>query len=195
MRVLALESAGARCSAALVENGVVLAHAARDAARGHATLLPVLAAEVLGQAAIDGVAVGVGPGGFTGLRAGIALAAGIAAARGVPLWGVSTGEALAAQEPPPPGWAVWVAIDNKRGRIFLELPGEAPLACDESALPLPPGPVLLLGDAAPRAAARLLARGARAMLGAARAADALGVALAPARRDASPLYIDPPATT
>lgn len=196
MRVLALESAGARCSVALVQDGVAVAHAAQEAARGHATLLPVLVQQVLGEAPIDGVAVGVGPGGFTGLRAGIALAAGIAQGRGVPLWGVSTGAALAALEPPPAGWECWIATDNKRGRIFLERPGLAPETLDETSLPAPTAPVLLLGDAAPRAAARLLARGgARVMLGQGRIADALGVARAEARLPPEPLYVDAPATT
>lgn len=195
MRILALESAGARCSVALVENGAARAHAARDAERGQATLLPVLVRQVLGDAVIDGVAVGVGPGGFTGLRAGIALAAGIAQGRAVPLWGVSSGAALVALEPPPAGFECWVAIDNKRGRIFLERPGLPPETLDEAALPLPTMPVLLLGDAAPQAAARLLARGRQVMLGRGRLADALGVARAEARLPAVPLYIDPPATT
>lgn len=195
MRILALESAGGRCSVALVEQGRAVAHAAREAARGHATLLPELARQVLGDAVIDGVAVGVGPGGFTGLRAGIALAAGIAQGRGVPLWGVSSGAALAALEPPPPGHECWVAIDNRRGRIFLERPGLPWQTLDEAALPMPSAPLLLLGDAAPQAAARLLARGARVVLGRGRLADALGVARACARLPPEPLYVDPPATT
>ncbi|MCX7931616.1 MAG: tRNA (adenosine(37)-N6)-threonylcarbamoyltransferase complex dimerization subunit type 1 TsaB [Rhodovarius sp.] len=197
MRLLALESAGPRCSAALLEDDRVLAHAAAASPRGHAVLLPVLAARVLGDGAIDRVAVGVGPGGFTGLRAGLALALGIAAGRGVPVIGVSTGDALAALTDAPPGWAVWAAIDNKRGLLFLERPGADPIACAEAALPAPEGPVVVVGDAAPRAAARLLARGARVMLGEARLADAIGVGRAALRapRPPVPIYVDPPAVT
>jgi tRNA threonylcarbamoyladenosine biosynthesis protein TsaB len=206
MRLLALESAGPRCSVALLEHGALLAHRAVEAARGHAAVLPVLVQELLAGAAPqslarglppEAVAVGVGPGGFTGLRAGLALASGLAAGWGVPLLGASTGDALAAVTPVPEGWVLWAATDNKRGRLFLERPGEAPVALEELALPAPAGPVVLVGDAAPRAAARLLARGHRVMLGRARHADALGVGLAApaAARAAVPLYVDAPATT
>lgn len=198
MRLLALESAGPRCSVAWLENGVLRAERTVEAARGHAAVLPALVQELLaGQVRPDAVAVGVGPGGFTGLRAGLALAAGLAAGWDVPLLGASTGDALAAVTPVPPGWSLWAATDNKRGRLFLERPGEPPVALDEAALPAPAGPVVLVGDAAPRAAARLLARGHRIMLGRARLADAWGVGLAApaAARAPVPLYVDAPATT
>ncbi|MBR0676426.1 tRNA (adenosine(37)-N6)-threonylcarbamoyltransferase complex dimerization subunit type 1 TsaB, partial [Roseomonas alkaliterrae] len=69
--LLAIEGALARCSVALLHQGSVLAEASAEAARGHPSLLPRFAAEVLAAggvaaSALDAVAVGVGPGGFTG---------------------------------------------------------------------------------------------------------------------------------
>lgn len=202
MRLLALESAGPRCSVAILENGVSVASAARDGATGHAVALPELLAGLLDDQAFDAVAVGVGPGGFTGLRAGIALAQGFSLARGLPLLGVTTGQALAAQADAR-GCEVWAVLDSKRGHLFLERPGLAPAAFAETDLPQPAVPTLLVGDGAPVAAARLLARGAPVALGGPRLAHATGVGLAgwaiwqgglPGRA-AEPLYVDPPSTT
>lgn len=203
MRVLALESAGPRCSVALLEDGVPVASAARDGAMGHASTLPELLAGLLGPERLDAVAVGIGPGGFTGLRAGIALAQGLALARGVPILGISTGQALAAQAENPRGRAIWAVLDSKRGHLFLERPGQPAQAFAERDLPAAEGPVLLVGDGAARAAARLLSRGQLVELGGPRLAHAIGVGLAAwemlqsrlARAAAAPLYIDPPATT
>lgn len=211
MRLLALDASLARCSAALLVDGTLRASLAEAGARVAPTALPVLAERLLREAqGLDAVAVVVGPGGFTGLRTAIALAEGIALALDVPLIGVTTGEALAAALPAGvrARRAAWAAIDTKRGRLVLErlAPGAwhaeaAPLAMTELDLPKPDGPVVALGDAAPALAARLLARGADAMLSAARlpdAADAGAVAwrrwtgtISP--RGAAPLYVEPPA--
>ncbi|WP_198381087.1 tRNA (adenosine(37)-N6)-threonylcarbamoyltransferase complex dimerization subunit type 1 TsaB [Roseomonas sp. KE2513] len=202
MRLLALDGALASASAALWEDGTVLAAARREGARGQPAALPALAAEVLppGTRAPDAVAVGVGPGGFTGIRAALALGQGLAAGWGVPCHGVTTGEALAAALPPgqAAGRTVWSVTTAGRGGLVLERPGEAPLLLDEAALPLPPGPVVLVGDAAPQAAARLRARGADALLSNGRLPDAAALAAAAARalaegrtRPASPIYAEP----
>lgn len=213
MRILAIEGALARCSAAVLAGGEVLAARAAEGARGQPALLPPMAAAVLAEAgldaaALDAVAVGVGPGGFTGLRAAIALAEGIARAAGLPLVGVTTGEALEAALPAGrrAGRAAWAAVDNRRGRVVLECfaagrtaPG-APMVAGLDDLPAAPGPVLVLGDAAEAVAAALAARGeaAEALPGlpdavalAAVALRRLGGALPP--RDGSPLYAEPPA--
>jgi tRNA threonylcarbamoyladenosine biosynthesis protein TsaB len=99
---------------------------------GHATRLLALIADVLGAAAsdwseIDRIAVGVGPGTFTGLRIGIATANGLARARGIPLVGVSTLRALAsnaageperdARELDAPGLVIAV-LDARRREVF-----------------------------------------------------------------------------
>ena len=99
-----------------------------DAHPGHATRLLAMADELLGQAgmrwsAIERIAVGVGPGRFTGLRVGIATARGLAQSLGVELAGVSTLRALAlgaarrsgAEEA---GRGTIAVIDARRGEAF-----------------------------------------------------------------------------
>jgi tRNA threonylcarbamoyladenosine biosynthesis protein TsaB len=202
MRLLALDGALARASAAFWVDGAVLAEAHRDGPRGQPAALPELAAEVLAAAKIapDAVAVTIGPGGFTGLRAAIALARGLADGWGVPCYGVTTGQALAAALPPwqAEGRMIWSVTVAGRGGLVLECSGAPPVLLDEVALPQPPGPVVLVGDAAPLAAARLLARGADALLSETRLPEAGAVAAAAAlalsagqMREAAPLYAEP----
>ncbi len=224
MFILAIDASLSRCSVALRGDGRLLARRSRDGARGHAAALPPMAAEALAEAGLraadlDAVAAVVGPGGFTGLRAALALAHGIALGAGLPVVGVTTGEALLAALPPAEraGRAVWAAVDNRRGRVVLErfpparngaaaapAAGIAPpevFALDE----LPPaegGRVALAGDAAEAVAERLAARGGvDALLSAVRLPDAADAALVAAFRlsgrlpplAARPLYAEPPA--
>ncbi len=68
---------------------------------------------------VERIAVGVGPGGFTGLRHGIATARALAQARDLPLAAVSSLEALAAGAAPEAGGqAVLAVIDARRGEVF-----------------------------------------------------------------------------
>ncbi|MCW8087777.1 tRNA (adenosine(37)-N6)-threonylcarbamoyltransferase complex dimerization subunit type 1 TsaB [Sabulicella glaciei] len=201
MRLLLLDAAGDRCLAALCDGETLLTERSLAGRHGQPAALPPLVEAVLEEAGMpEAVAVCVGPGSFTGIRAALALAEGLALARNLPLCGVSAGEAMAAEC--GPGWPVWSATDNRRGALFLEGPGEA-VALAETALPMPEGPVRLAGDAAPRAAARLLARGARVLLTPVRRPGAPGLARVALRRlrgdvaprMAEPLYVEPPATT
>jgi tRNA threonylcarbamoyladenosine biosynthesis protein TsaB len=96
-------------------------HEPREGERpGHATRLLGLAGEVLEAAGLrpadlDRLAVGVGPGSFTGLRIGVAAARGLAQGWDVELAGVSTLRALAAGAEGP---AVAGVIDARRGEVF-----------------------------------------------------------------------------
>jgi tRNA threonylcarbamoyladenosine biosynthesis protein TsaB len=204
MRILAIDGALARCSAAVVVDGKVLAGRHQDAARGHAALLPALVQAVLADAGVaaptlDLIAVTVGPGSFTGVRAGLALAHGLALAAGVPLIGVSVGEALAEALPHLGRRVLWCAIDSRRGRIFLERDGlVTTMALDN--LPRAEGAVAIAGDAAIAVAARLAAREADVMLTDARLPVARHIALVGERRLAGdlpprlpqPIYVEPP---
>jgi len=219
MLILALDAALARCSVALVRDGVVLAERQQDTSRGHAALLPPMVQAVLAEAGVAAsqlaaVAAVVGPGGFTGIRTALALAKGLALGAGIPVVGVTTGEALAEAVPAEQraGREVWTAVDTRRGRVVLERFAAAPPignlaalggpeAMDEAALPRPSGPVAVAGDAALAVAARLAARGANTLLAGPRMPEAAAVARVAARRLAGalpalppqPMYVEPPA--
>lgn len=199
-QTLVIDCGGPWVVAAMVSGDRVL----RDRRADNARALASLAEAVLGDAPIDVVAVTVGPGSFTGLRTGIALAHGIAAARAVPLVAVAAAEALAHAFPGSP---VLAAFDTGRGsRLHVQLVdadgvAQAPLALEESALPgqkLPPC-LVVAGPAASRAAARLLAVERDVRLADARAPASAAIAAVAAERQAGrraslaalPLYVDP----
>jgi tRNA threonylcarbamoyladenosine biosynthesis protein TsaB len=137
---------------------------------GHATRLLALAEEALGAAGlrpaeVDRVAVGVGPGSFTGLRIGVATARGLAQGWGVELVGVSTLRALAAGVPEG---AVAAVLDARRGDAFAaawrggdELVATGAFAPGDLATRLATlgAPLLAVGDGALRFRAELEAAG------------------------------------
>jgi tRNA threonylcarbamoyladenosine biosynthesis protein TsaB len=87
----------------------------------------------LGWAEVDRIAVGVGPGSFTGLRIGIATARALAQARGLPLVGVSSLESLAlgAGDAEP---LVLAVLDARRGEAFAAAWRGGALAMSAAAL-------------------------------------------------------------
>ena len=90
---------------------------------GHGPLLLAMAYELLEGAGltfadVERVAVGLGPGGFTGLRIGVATARALAQAAGAQIVGVSTLEALACAARPAPGQGVLAVVDARRGEVF-----------------------------------------------------------------------------
>lgn len=100
MIVLAIDTALATCSAALVRDGETLGLLSDPMERGHAERLAPLVDEVargagVAFADIDRIVVTVGPGSFTGVRVGLSFARGLALALGKPCIGISTLEALA----------------------------------------------------------------------------------------------------
>jgi tRNA threonylcarbamoyladenosine biosynthesis protein TsaB len=204
MRILALDSAVARCSATLIAGGEVVAGYQQNLDRGHASVLPVMAQDCLRDAGIqatdlDLIAVTVGPGSFTGIRGGVALAQGIGVAANRPVIGVTVGEALADSLPQLGGRTLWCATTSRRGRIFLEI-GDEVFSLAVAELPTPNGPVAIAGAAAPDVASRLAARGGNVMLTDARFPTGRHIAQVAERRflgtirqrPAEPLYVDPP---
>jgi len=207
--VLAFDTAGSACSVAIARGHDLLAHERRDMRHGHAeALLPmidrVMTATGLSPTDIDTVAVTVGPGGFTGIRAGLAAAHGLALAAGAELVGVSSFTAVAAPIPES-GISLLVVLDSRRDDLYVQLfdATHAPVAGPEATPPdrfarwIGDGAVAVAGDAVEAAVAALGNRpGVR--LVARSEPDALGV-LAALRRwpgwvdpGAHPLYLRPP---
>lgn len=101
MKLLALDTASAQCSVALLDDGHLLSRAVATA-REHAQLLLPMVDAVLAEAgtrlgALDGIAFGRGPGSFTGVRIAAAVTQGLAAGADLPVLPVSDLRALAEQ--------------------------------------------------------------------------------------------------
>ena len=130
MIVLGLDTATADTAVAAVADGELLFEASVAPAEAgrpqHATrLLPEIdraAAAAGGWQSLDLIAVGVGPGSFTGLRIGIATARALAQALGLPIAGVPTTAALArGMAAAHPGRACLPLLDARRGELFAAL--------------------------------------------------------------------------
>lgn len=128
MIVMALDTAGTDCAAAIYDSGsdTVLAEVTDPIGRGHAEHLMGIIDKALAQAgitlkAVERVVVTVGPGSFTGIRVGVAAARGFALSLAVPAVGVSTLEVLAAAERErTPDRPVLAGMDAKRGEVYLQ---------------------------------------------------------------------------
>ena len=99
MRFATLETSTEWCSVALWRDGEI-AGLERRAGNRHSELALPMLDKILNRFGmkpreLDAVAFGAGPGSFTGLRIACGLAQGLALARGIPVLGVSTLEALA----------------------------------------------------------------------------------------------------
>ena len=108
MKILALETSAKSVSAAVTENGTVLASAYQNRGLTHSvTLMPLvdgmLHAAGLTLDDIGLIAVANGPGSFTGLRIGVSAAKGLAWAKELPCCGVSTLAAMARTSTPCSG--------------------------------------------------------------------------------------------
>jgi tRNA threonylcarbamoyladenosine biosynthesis protein TsaB len=121
MNLLALETATESCSAALLGEGRLIARC-ELAPRRHAELLLPMCDSLFAEAGLarrdlDALAVGCGPGAFTGVRLAISAAQGIAFALGIPVVPVSSLAALAAQAPDN-GAPILAVIDARMGEIY-----------------------------------------------------------------------------
>jgi tRNA threonylcarbamoyladenosine biosynthesis protein TsaB len=131
VKILGFDTATSATAVALLDtaSGATLSETDRpprgERPRHTTALLPMIVAQLRRSgtdwAEIDRIAVGVGPGTFTGLRIGVATARALAGARDLPLVGVSTLHSLALGAvgvPPPAVDAIVAVIDARRGEVF-----------------------------------------------------------------------------
>ncbi len=180
---LALATAGLTCSVAVSLGEEIVAEERIDTMHGQAeALLPLVdkAMREAGQvpAALDLVVATVGPGSFTGIRAGLAAARGIALATGARLLGVTSFDAVAvgAARSDCSDSFLLIALESRREDLYVQFFDPHGDAVREPAAILPTSfrgavaatigakPLLIAGDAAQRAAAALARRPATAVL-------------------------------
>lgn len=126
MKILSIDTAMAACSAALVDTEAALPRAQAWVAmeRGHAEALPPMVAEVIGASgidlsAVDRIVVTTGPGTFTGVRIGLSFARGLGLARSIPVIGIDSLSAIAANEAAQS--PLLVASDARNDEIYAAL--------------------------------------------------------------------------
>jgi len=149
VRILALDTSTPTTSCALLEDDQIVREQLIGPPARAGDVLPAALGDLDG---IDAVAVGIGPGSFTGLRVGLAAAKAIAYALRLPIAGASSLQAIALEEP----GVVYAATEARKGELFVqpfrngapEGPVEVILAAD---LRLPEGARLVRRP--PRAAA------------------------------------------
>jgi tRNA threonylcarbamoyl adenosine modification protein YeaZ len=119
--VLGMDTATPAVSAALHDGERVVAQACAVDARRHAELLAPMIAKVMADAGasrsdLTGIAVGVGPGPYTGLRVGVVTARVLGSVLGVPVYGVCSLDVIAAAV--PAGREFLVATDARRREVY-----------------------------------------------------------------------------
>lgn len=126
--ILAIDAAGHSCSVALWRQGGVAAAETRAMSHGQSVELMPMVERIMGEAGLDlrqleRIAVTVGPGGFTGLRIGLATARGLGLAIGCPVVGISsfqsTALAILGTAERPADTDILVALDSRREEPFL----------------------------------------------------------------------------
>ena len=125
MKILALETSAKAVSAAISEDGKILAAGYQDTGLTHSrTLMPIVEHIMkntgLTVAEMDAIAVAAGPGSFTGIRIGVAAAKGLAFAADKPAVGVSTLAAMARNVAFCDGLVV-CAMDARRQQVYNAL--------------------------------------------------------------------------
>ena len=152
MLILAFDTATETATSALVDDGEVLAERVSRAVTLLEDVDALLRQGGVHPRDIDAIAVGTGPGSFTGVRIGLATARGLALALGVPVAGVSTLDALGAGAP-----GALPVIDARRREVFV-LEGE-PRVVAPGDVEIKPG-TMCVGNGAVRYRAILEAAGA-----------------------------------
>jgi tRNA threonylcarbamoyladenosine biosynthesis protein TsaB len=122
MKVLGIDTATSCCSIGLIDDNRVIAESLSDIPVTHSERLLTSLEQVLreGRCALedlDGWAVSIGPGSFTGLRIGVSTVKGLAFATQKPVSGVSTLDVLASQLHPTP-YLICPILDARKGEVY-----------------------------------------------------------------------------
>lgn len=220
MNILALDTALGACSAAVLRSGHVLAEEHEIMLRGHAEALAPMVQRIMTDSglpfsALQGIAVTIGPGTFTGQRVGLAFARALGVALKIPVSGTTTLEAMAEEALATCMQAQWaiVAADAKRDELYLSAVGaDGRMLISPQLMPVAEVPAMITAMADKSGCALVLAGTGAAMIkplleqGGINAEDsgirqprARFVATAAARRPlpegAKPLYLRPPDAT
>jgi tRNA threonylcarbamoyladenosine biosynthesis protein TsaB len=115
--IVALDTSTLTLSLAVLEGANVVREAAIGPPRRLSTVLPEAITELVALKDIEGFVVGLGPGSFTGLRISLACVKGLAYALKVPVAGVSSLAAVAAEG--PPGVELFASAVVKKGELYL----------------------------------------------------------------------------
>ncbi len=148
MLILAFDTATRVATSALVRDGIVLGEAVSTAVKVLEDVDSLLRAAGAEPGDLDALAVGTGPGSFTGIRIGVATARGLSLALGIPVAGISTLDALAAGAP-----GALPIVDARRQEVFVPLRPVRPESLDVAGR-------LCVGDGAVRYRELLAGRGA-----------------------------------
>jgi tRNA threonylcarbamoyladenosine biosynthesis protein TsaB len=125
VKTLAIETASAACSVALIEDGTVVAADHAVVGRGHAERLLPMIAGLPGGGRCDAILVDVGPGSFTGIRVGVAAARALAYAWGARVHGYASLALIAAIDGERAD--TLVAIEGGHGEVFVGRYGGDPM--------------------------------------------------------------------
>jgi len=122
MKILAADTATNNCSVAVIDEDSILAESTSTIDQTHSRQLMNIIDTVLGKAGLkaaqlDGFAVTIGPGSFTGLRIGIASIKGLAYSLAKPVVGVSSLETLAFQCRPTP-YLICPILDARKQEVY-----------------------------------------------------------------------------
>ncbi len=147
--IIAFDTSAAHCAASVLVGDQIRASIVRSMAKGQAETIPLLLDDVLEQAGqtwntVNAIAVGTGPGNFTGIRISVSLARGLALARALPAIGVTQFDAawatvdanVVATVSAPRDQVYFAARDQGTDSAKLGAP------CDAAALGLPVLPPL-----------------------------------------------------
>jgi tRNA threonylcarbamoyladenosine biosynthesis protein TsaB len=145
--ILAIETATMCGSVALLSGNRCLAEHSVDTATTHSRRLIQQVAQVMRETEtewqqLDGIAVSLGPGSFTGLRIGLGTAKGLAMATNRPLLGVPTLDGLARQLIAPPASRVCALLDARKNEVYAAF-----YACNPEGIPARIGEYLVLKPA------------------------------------------------